>query len=117
VAEPAEAPPIPDPLGIADVDLRITQELYSSGRLFKANNGSYARRSTAFIGSASSSPNKSAYGREDMGVANGNDDSDSDSSSDDENGNGGGGLSSSNRNSDAVTSSGRGGFRGPRVTK
>ncbi len=26
-----EIPPIPDPLGISDADLRITQELYSSG--------------------------------------------------------------------------------------
>lgn len=25
-------PPIPDPLGVSDVDLRVTQELYSSGR-------------------------------------------------------------------------------------
>lgn len=40
-------PPIPDPLGVLDVDLRVTQELYSSGRLFKTRGG-YARRGTSW---------------------------------------------------------------------
>lgn len=74
-----EAPPVPDPLGISDVDLRITQELYSSGRLFKAQNGGYARRSTAFVGGSTSSPSKLASASADQ-----DDDDDDDDSEEDE---------------------------------
>lgn len=73
-----EVPPIPDPLGISDADLRITQELYSSGRLFKTQNGSYSRRSTAFVGNNSISPMKGGGRSHDDGE----DDSDSSDSDD-----------------------------------
>eukprot|EP01034_Spumella_vulgaris_P022488 gene22488-28616_t len=77
--EPDEVPPIPDPLGISDADLRITQELYSSGRLFKTQNGGYSRRGTAFVGN---SPLKGGIGRS-------SDDRDDDSDSSDSDGGGG----------------------------
>lgn len=119
-AEPTEAPPIPDPLGISDADLRLTQELYASGRLFKASNGTFARRSTAFVGPGGS-PSKSTFGREGFGLKgnsnsnnasnNNNDSSDSDSSDDDVGGNNG-------RTGDGGGAANmRGGYRGPRTTK
>ncbi len=40
-----ELPPIPDPLGLSNTDLRDTQELYASGLLQKSS--MFARRNTA----------------------------------------------------------------------
>jgi hypothetical protein len=42
-----ELPPVPDPLGLSNLDLRQTQDLYSSGLLQRSS--IYARRNTAAL--------------------------------------------------------------------
>lgn len=119
-AEPTEAPPIPDPLGISDVDLRITQELYASGRLFKASNGTFARRSTAFVGPGGS-PSKSTFGRDGFGlkssVNNANNNNNSSDSSDSDSSDESVGASNGRSDNGGGATSMRGGYRGSRTTK